>query len=92
MFIQGDLQAIFDALFAVGAVDPVIKENWQLIEKDMVDNQGIVQSVIQIVNTCHGDRSKLIQTLSLLDQRRRNFIALELAREFAESQDRKILH
>ena len=92
MFIQGDLQAVFDALYAVGAIDPVLKMDWQLISKDMVRNQALTDSAFSAVNKCGGDRKAIIEKLHALDPKSLTFVALEVAREFAEFQDRKDIH
>ena len=92
MFIQGDLQAVFDALYTIGAIDPVLHMDWEAINHEMSENPKHVHSVCQSVNDCHGDKSLLIHTLKNLDQKSLHFVALEVAREFSEFQDRKELH
>lgn len=92
MFIQGDLQVVFDALFAVGAIDPVLKMDWEEINRDMVTNQETLRSAFETVNKCLGNKNELIQTFSRLDDKSLSYIAMEVAREFAEFQDRKDLH
>ncbi|MFZ3228672.1 MAG: cytochrome [Pseudobdellovibrio sp.] len=92
MFIQGDLQAVFDALYTIGAIDPVLHMDWEKINSEMTNNPQKVHHVCQTVNACGGDQQKLIQTLNSLDQKSLHFVALEVAREFSEFQDRKELH
>lgn len=92
MFIQGDLQAVFDALYTIGAIDPVLQMDWEAINEEMSNNPKHVDSVCQSVNACRGDKSLLIHTLKNLDEKSLHFVALEVAREFSEFQDRKELH
>jgi hypothetical protein len=92
MFIQGDLQALFDALYEVGAIDPVLKMDWSKVSDEMVRNQNIVTDAFKSINACSGDRELLVQKLKFLDGKSLSYLAMEVAREFAEFQDRKELH
>lgn len=92
MFIQGDLQAVFDALFEVGAIDPVLKLDWNKVTEEMTRNPQTLTLAFRLVNSCQGDRELLIQKLKFMDDKAISYIAMEVAREFAEFQDRKDLH
>lgn len=91
-FLQGDLQALFDALYRVGAIDPVLKMDWKLVNDEMMKDQPKMTNAMKLVNSCGNDASKLVQELHALDAQSLSFIAVEVAREFAEFQDRKELH
>ncbi len=92
MFLQGDLQTVFDALYSVGAIDPVLKLDWAEVTKEMMSQPQIVSDAFQTVNSCRGNKDILIQKLHMMDQRSVNYIAMEVAREFCEFQDRTELH
>ncbi len=92
MFIQGDLQALFDALYEIGAIDPVLKLDWAQVTDEMSRNQNAMKDMYRLVNACGGDREMLIQKLKFMDEKSVNYLAMEVAREFAEFQDRKELH
>lgn len=92
MFLQGDLQAVFDALYIIGAIDPVLKMDWAELTKEMSQQPERVKSVVEIVNACQGDREMLLQKFNSLEKKAVQYIALEVAREFSEFQDRKELH
>ena len=92
MFIQGDLQAVFDALYSIGAIDPVLSADWQKINAEMSRLPQIVNQVCETINACDGNRDRLVKTLLGLDKMSLEFVALEVAREFSEFQDRKELH
>ena len=92
MFIQGDLQAVFDALYSVGAIDPVLKMDWDEINSQMITAPQLVANACRKVNACAGDPILLRHALSSLEPKLLNFVALEVAREFCEFQDRKELH
>lgn len=92
MFIQGDLQALFDALYEIGAIDPVLKLDWAQVTNEMASNQSTLNDMYRLVNACGGDREMLIQKLKFMDEKTVSYLAMEVAREFAEFQDRKELH
>ena len=45
MFIQGDLQAVFDALYSIGAIDPVLSADWTKINEAMSSKPQLVNLV-----------------------------------------------
>jgi len=92
MFIQGNLQAVFDALFTMGAIDPVLKMDWQQIHTQKRKNPGSYEKAVTAINGCQGHPASLLQTMRGLDGETVNFIAVEVARELAEYTDRKMLH
>ena len=92
MFIQGDLQAVFDALYTIGAIDPVLSMDWEVITAEMSKNPKHVNHVCESVNSCRGNKEKLISIFNNMDEKSLHFVALEVAREFSEFQDRKELH
>lgn len=92
MFIQGNLQAVFDALYTMGVIDPVLRMDWEKINSEMTANPQKVIHICQSVNACQGDQELLIKTLNAMDQKSLYFVALEVAREYSEFQDRKELH
>jgi hypothetical protein len=92
MFIQGDLQALFDALYTIGAIDPVLSADWTKINDEMLKKPQLVHHVCESVNACSGNRNMLIKTLLDMDKVSLEFVAVEVAREFSEFQDRKELH
>jgi len=92
MFLQGDLQLVFDALYTIGAIDPVLKLDWNEVTKEMMANPQILSDAFQTINGCRGNKDLLVQKLHMMDPRSVNYIAMEVAREFCEFQDRKDLH
>jgi hypothetical protein len=92
MLIQGDLQAVFDALFTVGAIDPVLKMDWSKISDEASQNPSLMEKAVTAINDCAGDRSALVTQLNGLEPRAVHFIAVEVAREFAEFTSRSQIH
>lgn len=91
-FIQGDLQAVFDALYSLGAIDPLLKEDWKAITNEMEQSPAPFQRALKEINSCSGDRKEMIKKLAGFDRKVMQYIAVEVARELAEFTDRKILH
>ncbi len=91
-FLQGDLQALFDALYSVGAIDPVLKMDWSQVTAEMMKDYGVMQNAVNVINACKSNPSLLVEKMHTLDSKSLNYIAVEVAREFAEFQDRKELH
>ncbi|HRO68013.1 MAG TPA: cytochrome [Pseudobdellovibrionaceae bacterium] len=92
MFLQGNLQAVFDALYRIGAIDPVLKLDWESVTRQMEAHPDRVFEACQAINTCGGDPTQLERKLHMMDAQAIHFVALEVAREFCEFQDRKELH
>ena len=92
MFLQGDLQIVFDALYSIGAIDPVLKLDWNAVTREMMDNPQIMSDAFRMINSCRGDKDLIVQKLHMMDPKSVNYIAMEVAREFCEFQDRKDLH
>lgn len=92
MFIQGDLQAVFDALYTVGAIDPVLNMDWEKLNSEMNKNPQVIYKVCESINACRGNQEKLVQILKQIDEKLLHYVTMEVAREFSEFQDRKELH
>ncbi|MFN7904543.1 MAG: cytochrome [Pseudobdellovibrionaceae bacterium] len=92
MFIQGNLQAVFDALYSIGAIDPILKMDWNDVTNEMEHRPDMVLEVVEKINGCEGSTEKLIEIFNQLDQKLIQFAALEVAREFCEFQERQTLH
>lgn len=92
MRIQGELQPLFDALFTIGAIDPVLKMDWSTLAEEMERSPEAFRQAVESLNSCHGQKDELVRTLEQLDQKIVQFVALEVARELAEFSDHRTLH
>ena len=92
MYIQGNLQVVFDALYTIGAIDPVLKADWEVINREMEKNPHKLKTICQEINGCRGDVKMITDLLRNSEMKTVEFLALEVAREFSEFQDRKQLH
>jgi len=66
--------------------------DWEKINSEMNSSPQLVNRACASINACDGDKSLLIETLKKFEPKLLNFVALEVAREFCEFQDRKELH
>jgi len=92
MFLQGDLQAVFDALFSVGAIDPVLKMDWSVIAAEAASDPSTMDKAVLALNACSGNRQAMVAKLNGFAPKVVQFIAVEVAREFAEYSSRSQLH
>lgn len=92
MFLQGNLQVVFDALYALGAIDPVLKMDWLPLHKKMQANPDRLKRALAAVNGCRGNRESLMNVMQGMDNDTVNFLAMEVARELAEFTERQTLH
>lgn len=92
MFIQGNIQVVFDALFEMGVINPALQADWKTVEKSFKDQPQRWRDVIQVVNHNGSNVQKLINSLTHFKQEDLLFLAMEVARELVEYEDRKILH
>lgn len=90
--IQGDLQAVFDALYSLGAIDPVLKEDWQQLAFELAQSPATYRQAVKEINSCEGNRNEMIKKMASFDRKTMQYIAVEVARELAEFTDRKIVH
>lgn len=91
MYIQGDLQSVFDALYHLGVIDPVLEKDWTAAMDDYADHFEKVNEVISIVNAHQSDVGGLMQELRQFDEETLGYLAMEVAREFAEFHSREDL-
>lgn len=92
MFLQGDLQAMFDALYTVGAIDPVLKLDWNQVTQQAQKYPLKIEKAFHDLNQCRGVRDELVLKLSRMEPQMVQYVAVEVAREFCEFQDRQALH
>lgn len=92
MLIQGKLQTVFDALYEVGAIDPVLKKDWRSLYSEVEKNPHSFMRLMDVVNSQGGDFSKMVQMFKSLDQHSLYLIAMEVAREYAEFHGKTLVH
>ncbi len=91
MFLQGNLQNVFDALYTLGAIDPVLKKDWKQMNSEFENHMDMVYTGFQKINSCSNDFNVLLQEMGKMDEKTLQYLAMEVAREFCEYQDRSNL-
>ena len=92
MLIQGNLQLVFDALYEIGVIDPVLDRDWQEAMDVRAQYEHQIEMAVQIVNRVGADQPIMIRELKKLDATTLEYLAMEVAREFAEYHSRKQIH
>jgi len=92
MYLQGNLQLMFDALYEMGVIEPVLKMDWQGALKEMNKDPYQLFEAMSIANRHQGDAEDLIAQLEELDEKVLSYLAMEVAREFADFHSRNEVH
>nr|AEQ20633.1 hypothetical protein [uncultured bacterium CSLF43] len=90
--LQGDLQVVFDALYELGVIEPVLKKDWQAGLEELSGESSQLRRALGVVNRCGRDRGLLKNELGKLDQACLEILAMEVAREYAGFNQRESLH
>lgn len=92
MHLQGNLQSVFDALYGLGVIDPVLKMDWRAAFEKRHQFKDDVDRAVRIVNVHGDDPDRLKNELAKFDDETLKYLAMEVAREFADYHARKELH
>lgn len=92
MFLQGNLQMVFDALYHLGVIDPVLKLDWKKEMAARAPHENKIQMAIKVANKYNTDLSVLRQQLGQFDKKTLSFLAMEVAKEYADYHWREDLH
>ena len=92
MYLQGNLQAIFDALYHMGVIDPVLEMDWGKALDQMDAHVDDFFQVLTIANSYQDDMEELMSNLKKFDQKTLSYLAMEVAREYADYHSRETLH
>lgn len=91
MYLQGNLQAVFDALYHMGVIDPVLEMDWGQALDEMTEYADEFFQVLNIANSCQDDVQELMANLKKFDQKTLSYLAMEVAREYADYHSRETL-
>ena len=92
MYLQGNLQAVFDALYHMGVIDPVLNMDWSKALDEMPAHEDLFYQVLDVVNAHQDDVQELVASLKSFDQQALSYLAMEVAREYADYHSRETLH
>ena len=91
-YIQGHLQNVFDALYEMGVIDPVLKMDWAAHLEQMSHQQFQVRRALEKVNDVSANPEQLKKVLSEIEPQVLELLAIEVAREFADFHNRAAVH
>ncbi len=91
MHLQGNLQKVFDALYNMGVIDPVLKKDWCKAYDEIPTHRIRLDQAVVVVNSYQNDPEKMVYELTKFEEKILEFLAIEVAREFAEFQTRTSL-
>jgi hypothetical protein len=92
MFLQGNLQKVFDALYELGLIEPVLELDWSTAMEEMQSDPEPLIKVVEVVNQNQHDANKLITELKKFDDQTLSYLAMEVAREYADFHSRGEVH
>jgi hypothetical protein len=92
MHLQGSLQSVFDALYDLGVIEPVLKMDWKSRLNEVIEGSIELDHAVRVANRCKGDRSTLVVELGRLEPKMLEILAMEVAREYAGFHARESLH
>lgn len=90
--LQGDLQAVFDTLYDLGVIEPILNMDWRPGLEELSQGSPRLVHAIRIVNSCRDDRALLRAELSKMDRKSLEILAMEVAREYADYHMRQTIH
>ncbi|PIU00054.1 MAG: cytochrome [Bdellovibrionales bacterium CG10_big_fil_rev_8_21_14_0_10_45_34] len=92
MYLQGQLQQVFDALYLLGVIDPVLEKDWVNELTRLPEFKYELNQVVDLVNNHSGDFLDLSEKLKTYQRQTLEYLAMEVAREFAEYHTRQQTH
>lgn len=92
MLLQGNLQRVFDALYQLGLIEPVLEMDWSEAMEDIKKDPFPLEKVVSVVNGHNGTAEDLADALTCFDDKELSFLAMEVAREFADFHSRNQVH
>lgn len=92
MLLQGNLQAVFDVLYSLGVIDPVLDMDWTEEMKEIGTYHKELSKAVKVVNRFQKQPDQLMNHLGQFENKVLNFLAMEVAREFADFHAREQLH
>jgi hypothetical protein len=87
--LQGDLQVVFDALYDLGVIEPVLNQDWRSRLVEIENGSPQLDRAIVAANECGQDKTRLTNRLSTMDRHALEMLAMEVAREYAEFHTRE---
>jgi hypothetical protein len=90
MFLQGNLQSVFEALYSAGVVQGILKADWKDLEKRKRQNLFFYEELLNQVN--RAPKENLESLIPQLPREFQEILAMEVANEYAEFSERTLIH
>lgn len=92
MLLQGDLQKVFDALYHLGVIDPVLEMDWSKEFKKIEADPYPLSKILGVVNTNGGDYQDLMDKLKTFNEKDLGHLAMVVAKELVGFHTNKVIH
>lgn len=92
MFLQGDLQRVFDALYHMGVIDPVLNMDWQGEYEKLETEPWRLAPLVDAVNDVPGGYMELMDSLSDFDEKSLSYLAMLVAKELMQFHTNRVVH
>jgi hypothetical protein len=76
----------------MGVIDPVLEMDWGSALEQIGQFEDEFFRVLSVANSCQDDMQTLITNLKKFDQQILSYLAMEVAREYADYHSRETLH
>jgi hypothetical protein len=92
MLLQGDLQKVFDALYHLGVIDPVLEKDWSQEFKKIEQDPHHLSEIVGVVNSNVGSYQDLMNQLCTFNQEDLGHLAMVVAKELVGFHTNKVVH
>lgn len=92
MLLQGDLQKVFDALYHLGAIDPVLEMDWKVEFKEIEEDPQNLVTILGIVNSNLGNYEDLMSQLKTFHEKDLGHLAMIVAKELVGFHTNQVIH
>lgn len=84
MYLQGNLELLFNVLDSMSCIDEVLTMDWKLFLKQAKPHRKECDRAVNIINNCASDPKKLKKVLSALSPLVLKYLAIEVGLEMLE--------
>lgn len=92
MLLQGDLQKVFDALYHLGVIDPVLEMDWAQEFEAIEQNPYQLAEIVGVVNSSMGNYEELMMKLGNFNEKDLGHLAIVVAKELVGFHTNKVIH
>ncbi len=92
MLLQGDLQKIFDALYNLGVIDPVLEMDWSEEFHKIEKNPLPLAQIVSVVNATGNKSEDLLTALKKFEKTELSQLAMMVAKELVSYHSEKVIH